>query len=176
MAVHTHGLTSELTRAETGTQAGVVVREGVVAGLLGAGSLAGFFLVIDLIEGRPLYTPSMLGTALFGGSADASALREVRPSFEMTLIFTWVHALVFAVLGVAGARLLQLAERNPNLGFGVLLLFILFQGGFTFATALFAQGVVDALGLPAVLVGNLLAAGAMGYYFWLRHPGIEIRP
>jgi len=36
--------------------------------------------------------------------------------------------------------------------------------------------VLKALTWPAVLVANLLAAAAMGAYFWLRHPALEVSP
>jgi len=57
-----------------------------------------------------------------------------------------------------------LAEHNPNLGFGVLLLFVLFEGGFLSAAMLFAEPVLHALAWQSVLIGNLLAALAMGGY------------
>ena len=40
------------------------LREGILAGLIGATSVAIWFLVIDVIGGRPLHTPSVLGEAL----------------------------------------------------------------------------------------------------------------
>ena len=44
-------------------------KEGFVAGLIGAATIAVWFLILDMIQGRPLYTPTVLGTALFRGSA-----------------------------------------------------------------------------------------------------------
>jgi hypothetical protein len=40
------------------------LREGFIAGLIGATSVAVWFLIVDLIAGRPLFTPSVLGEAL----------------------------------------------------------------------------------------------------------------
>ena len=49
----------------------------------------------------------------------------------MVLMFTWVHGMVFAALGGIGARLLAVAERSPHVAFGIILLFVIFEGCFT---------------------------------------------
>ena len=36
--------------------------------------------------------------------------------------------------------------------------------------------VLQALAWPAILVANLLAATAMGGFFWLRHPNLRVQP
>ena len=74
------------------------------------------------------------------------------------------------------SRLLALAERNLNLGFGILLLFVIFEFGFVGAAFIFAEPVLHALTWPAILIGNLLAAAAMAGYFWRRHPNLTIEP
>jgi hypothetical protein len=56
------------------------------------------------------------------------------------------------------------------------MLFVLFEFGFIAAAMLFAQPVLRALAWPAILVANLLAAAAMGGYFWLRHPNLRVQP
>jgi hypothetical protein len=44
------------------------------------------------------------------------------------------------------------------------------------AAMLFASPVLVALGWPAILVANLLAASTMAAYFFWRHPSLEVRP
>src|SRR5262249_56241902 len=44
-------------------------QEGLIAGLVGAATVALWFLIIDAIQGRPPYTPTVLGAALFGRAA-----------------------------------------------------------------------------------------------------------
>src|SRR5207249_9438798 len=44
-----------------------VLREGVVAGLIGAVVVAVWFLFFDLVRGRPFLTPGLLGGAVFRG-------------------------------------------------------------------------------------------------------------
>jgi hypothetical protein len=153
-----------------------VYREGLVAGLLGAATIALWFLVLDAIAGRPLHTPTLLGTALFRGGRGLEAPEMVPVSLEMVLLYTWVHALVFCVIGGVAARLLAVAERQPNAGFGILLLFVVLAFGFLVVTLVFAEPILQALTWPAILGGNLLAAVAMGVYFWRRHPDLEIFP
>jgi len=153
-----------------------VYAEGIRAGLVGAATIAVWFLALDTIKGRPLYTPTVLGTALFRGGAGLENPQALAPNFEMVLSFTWVHVLVFLLIGVAASRLLGLVERNPNFGFGVVLLFVFFEFGFLLASMVFAEPVLRALTWPEVLVGNLLAAAAMTAVFWRRHPRLAIRP
>lgn len=153
-----------------------VYAEGLLAGLVGAVVIAAWFFVLDLLQGRPLYTPTVLGTAFFHGS-QALGGGEIPPtSFETVVSFTWVHVLAFLLIGVAASRLLALAERNPSFGFGIVLFFVVFEFGFLGACMLFAEPVLRALAWPAVVVGNLFAAAAMGWVFWRRHPGLAIRP
>ncbi len=160
----------------TAAQRSNIYEEGIVAGLLGAATIAVWFFILDAIQGRPLYTPTVLGTALFRSRAGLTAVESIPPSFELILWFSWVHVLVFVVLGGAAAGLLRLAERDPNFGFGILLLLVVFMFGFIGVSLVFAEEVLHALAWPAILIGNLLAAGAMAWYFWRRHPQLTIWP
>jgi hypothetical protein len=153
-----------------------VYQEGIIAGILGALGVAVWFLVVDLVHGRPFYTPTLLGTALFGRGVWPATLESMPPSFEMVAMFTWVHLLAFAVVGVVAARLIAMAERHPSLGFGFVLLFVILEACFTAAVMIVAAPVLRALTWPAILVANMLAAAVMAGYFWLRHPTMAMRP
>jgi len=153
-----------------------VYQDGIVAGLLGAATIALWFLVLDSAAGRPLHTPTVLGTALFRRAAGLASPDSLAVSLEMVLMFTWVHAMVFAVLGGLASCLLALAERHSSAGFGVLLLFVVFLFGFIAVATIFAAPVLRILTWPAILVANLLAAGVMAAYFRRRHPHLIVRP
>ena len=153
-----------------------VYREGIVAGIFGAATIAVWFFVLDMFGGRPFYTPTVLGTMLFRHGVGLDQAQGLPISFEMVLVYTWVHGLVFCLIGGVASRLLALAERNLNLGFGILLLFVIFEFGFVGAAFIFAEPVLHALTWPAILIGNLLAAAAMAGYFWRRHPNLTIEP
>jgi hypothetical protein len=166
---------SVLPRSDT-EEISRLYREGIVAGVIGAATLAIWFLILDTINGRPLYTPTVLGTALFRRGAGLASPERLPISFEMVLLYSWVHGLVFAVIGGVASRLLQVAERNPNLGFGILLLFVVFEFGFLAVATLVEGRILQALAWQAILLGNLSAAAAMAGYFWRRHPHLTIRP
>jgi hypothetical protein len=151
-------------------------RQGIVAGVIGAATVAAWFFVIDLAAGRPLYTPSVLGTAIFRQGEGLQSPETLRISGELVFLFTWVHTLAFAAVGGLASRLLGLAERNPSMGFGLLLLFVFFEFAFVVASMLFAEDVLAALAWPAIAGGNLLAAAAMAAYFWRHHPNLRIEP
>src|SRR6059036_720629 len=175
MAAET-GLSS---RAVEGSETAAVMAlyaEGILAGVIGAATIALWFLALDGVKGRPFYTPTVLGTALFRGGTGLATPDALPIDFEMVLSFTWVHVLAFLIIGVGASRLLGLAERNPSFGFGIVLRFVVFEFGFLLACMLFAEPVLRALTWPEVLVGNLLAAAAMAAVFRRRHPQLAIRP
>ncbi len=151
-------------------------QEGIIAGLIGAATIAVWFLILDTVRGRPLYTPALLGSALFRRGEWLASPESLPMSFEMVVVYTWLHGLVFCVIGGVASRLLALAEQRPNLGFGIILLFVVFEFGFVGLGMAFAEPVLRALTWPAILIGNLLAAAAMAGYFWRRHPALTIRP
>jgi hypothetical protein len=151
-------------------------QEGMIAGVVGALTIAVWFLLLDTLWGRPLWTPTVLGTALFRGGAGLGTPDTLPVSLEMVLMFTWVHLLVFVALGGVVARLLDYVERHPSAGFGVLLLFVVFQFGFIVAATVLAPPVLRALSAWSILVGNLLAAAAVTAYFRWRHPDLHVSP
>jgi hypothetical protein len=176
MAARDHATSQAATGSPAAEVPTAVYAEGLLAGITGAATIALWFLLVDAVRGRPLFTPTVLGTALFRHGEGLGVPHTLPVDMEMVLTFTWVHVLAFLVIGVAASRLLGLAERNSNLGFGVVLLFVVFEFGFLLACTLFAETALQALAWPEVLVGNLLAAGAMAGVFWRRHPSLQIEP
>jgi hypothetical protein len=167
------GATADVSPVATLSDSSRIHQEGIIAGVIGAVTVAVWFLVLDVIAGRPLSTPALLGTALFHRG---TAVPLPGVSLEMVLMFTWVHGLVFVALGGVASWLLAQVERHPSFGFGVVMLFVIFQFGFMVIAMLFARPVLVALGWPAILGANLLAAATMATYFFWRHPALEVRP
>ena len=97
-----------------------IVREGLAAGLLGAAAVAIWFLLYDTAAGVPLRTPALLGSALFHGLRDPSALVIGWP---VVLEYTLVHGAAFVAFGWMAAALLALADREPRLLFVFIMLF-----------------------------------------------------
>ncbi len=138
---------------------GGVLREGVVAGLIGAAAVAVWFLAIDWIEGDPLRTPRLLGAGLLGQTSPVAAV----------LVYTVVHGLAFIVVGVIGALLVAGAERQPLFVFALVIFFTAFEVFFFGAIVIAARWVLDELAGWTVFVGNLLAAAGMLAYFFKGH-------
>jgi hypothetical protein len=142
-----------------------VMRQGLMVGLVGAVAVAVWFFLIDIVEGRPFFTPALLGSMVFWGVRDAA---DVVISFQTVAAYTVIHCLAFVVVGVIVSRLLSDAEKEPNL-LGVLLqLFIGLELGFHAISALLFTSISAEVAWFNVAIANLIAAGAMGYYFWLK--------
>lgn len=147
-----------------------IVREGLVAGVVGAAAVAVWFLVVDSALGRPLFTPGALGSALFLGATD---LEAVRITVWTVLGYTLVHLLAFATLGLVAAAIVWEAERTPALILGALLLFVAFEAFFLGLLAVVAEFLLGPMAWWTIAVGNLLAVVAMGYYLWRQHPALK---
>lgn len=176
MAAHS----STTDRAAVTPQSFVIAdhyKQGIVAGVVGAATIALWFFLVDLFSGRALfYTPNLLGTALFNRAEVLTRPDRLPISYETVLVYTWIHGLIFCAIGGVAAKLLSLAEQDINAGFGILLLFVIFEFGFVGAAMIFAEPVLHALTWSSVLIGNLLAAAAMAGYFWRQHVNLKISP
>jgi len=153
----------------------MVYLDGLIAGMIGAATIAIWFLFLDTVIRSPFYTPTVLGTALYLRPEDLASTERVQVSLKLTLMYTWVHGLAFIVLGEIAAYLLLFAAKKPNLRFGILLLFVILEFGFVSTAFVFAEPVLHELAWPTVMLGNLLAAAGMAVYFWLRHPNFIVR-
>ncbi|MCL7938247.1 MAG: hypothetical protein M8844_08800, partial [marine benthic group bacterium] len=147
-----------------------VVREGIIAGLIGATTVAIWFLIIDLVVGRALYTPGALGSAMLYGAAASDA---VIVSAGTVIGYSVYHFVAFIAIGIVVAALLALADRFPPLYFGMIVLFVVFETFVVFLAALLGEWILQQLAWWAIVVGNLLAAIAMGLYFSKRHPELR---
>jgi hypothetical protein len=142
-----------------------VLREGVVAGLIGAGVVAAWFLVIDTLEGQPLRTPALLGMHL---------LRQPSPNAAI-ISYTVVHVLAFVAFGIVGAALVAGAETAPVFLFGLVILFTCFEVFAFGAILIVAHSLLDELAGWTIFVGNLLAAAAMLACYFRLHRGLAHR-
>ena len=147
-----------------------VIREGLVAGLIGAVVVAIWFLAIDLIRGRVLYTPAALGSAIFLG---ARSTAEIQVSAAMVLAYTALHLAAFLGAGFVASALISEAEKNPPMLLGLVLLFVTFEVLFFGLIAIMASWLLDSIRSWTILAANLIAAGAMGAYLWHAHPKLK---
>jgi hypothetical protein len=152
---------SDMARRETS-----VLREGVVAGCIGAAVVAVWFLVFDIARGKPLLTPALLGALVFQGVNNPTGL-EI--SAGPILGYTVLHGLAFIAFGVVAASLMAASEREPALLIAVVILFACFEVFFLALQGALGQSIVGALVLWSVMIGNFVAAVAMLWYFLSRH-------
>ena len=143
-----------------------VLREGTIAGLLGAATVAVWFLVFDILRGRPFLTPALLGSAVFYGVKDPTGLD---PTLGPILGYTILHGLAFIAFGVVAATFIAVSEREPALFIAVIILFACFEMFFLGVLGAVGASMIGALVWWAILVGNMLAAIAMLWYFFIGH-------
>jgi hypothetical protein len=142
-----------------------LVREGITVGVLGALSVAVWFLMVDSVAGQPLQTPMSLGGALLGAGVSGTVA---------LLGYTVFHFGAFMAVGMLAAFSTRLAEQRPHVLALFLLLFFTFQAGFYGMTMvlevsrLFGQSM-----WLQIAAGNLLATSVMGTYLWRRHPALR---
>jgi putative oxidoreductase len=147
-----------------------MLKEGVIAGLIGAAVIAIWFGVLDVIGGHPFFTPATLGRGLLSVFGDLSPDQGI---LTFVLVYTVFHFAAFMFVGLVASLIVHLARQEPSILLGFAILFA--------ATEIGIYGLVAFLGewsplqrnawLP-IMVGNLLAAGAMGFYFYRTHKEI----
>ena len=140
-----------------------VVREGIVAGLIGAAVVALWFFVFDLVRGKPFITPTLLGSMVFFGVKTPTGLD---PAIGPILGYTILHGLAFIAFGVVAATMMAMSEREPTLFIGFVILFACFEVFFFGLLSVLGHAAQAALVWWSVLIGNLLASAAMIWYFF----------
>ena len=135
-------------------------------GALGGSVIALYFLIADAILGQALYTPSLLGTALFLDTT-TTVVRT-----DMVALFSIVHFVAFFALGGVASWLhltwKPLRHRMASLG---VVLFVLLTGALFLGDWLVMDGVVRALGVFEVLLANAITATAMAAFITRTLPG-----
>lgn len=145
-----------------------LLHDGVIAGLIGAAVIAVWFFIFDAGSGRPFFTPATLGHGLLDVLGKHSAQDD--SMVIHVLAYTVFHFAAFMLVGLATSLIVFLAKHEPSILFGFLVLFVAFELGFYGLVGLLHQATaLREFAWYQVLIGNLLAAGAMGYYFWRTH-------
>lgn len=147
-----------------------IVREGIVSGLIGAAVVAFWFLLFDLLRVQPFFTPGALGSALFLGATSTDA---VVVNAGTVIGYTLVHLGAFIATGLIAAAVMTHGEKVPSLLFGAGMLFVAFEAFFMGFIALVAEFLLGALAWWTILIGNMLATLAMGWYLWQKHPKVR---
>jgi len=142
------------------------LREGIVAGLIGAAIIAVWFLIYDAARGRPFRTPALLGAATFEGVRDPAL---VATGAHLVVPYTVLHGVVFAMIGVLIAYLIVSAQRQPSRLLVMFIALMCFEVSFLAIVTWLAHPVLNELGWWAILLGNALAATGMLVYLFVGH-------
>ena len=145
-----------------------LMREAVDAGFLGAVAVFLWFLFLDTVAGRPLWTPNRLGQAVLFGGATAPGL-----DYLAIVAYTSLSLAGLILLGVVIVGLVHIAIRQPTLLFALLLLFVMFEVFFLGATyAVLHRTALESVWWP-VLGANMVAVMVMGSSLRRRHRLID---
>jgi hypothetical protein len=149
-------------RAPRASRAADLAYSTFYGGALGGSAIAVFFLILDAVQGRPLFTPSLIGTAFFT-DADPAAVSGVR--VDMVAYFSLVHFVAFFALGgVASLLYLKWAAlRGRTLALAGVV-FALLTATLLAADWLVIPGAVATLGLVRVLAANAVTAWVMAAF------------
>jgi hypothetical protein len=148
-----------------------VARQGLKAGLVGAATVALWFLVFDLVQGVPLRTPAVLGRVI-GGALRGHPVTDpnaIAVTLAPVVGYTLIHLLAFAAVGLVAAFLVEAAEREPAMLLALLIFFGAFEVSFLALVVFLAQPLLGVLSWWAILIGNFLAAVSMLAYFFVWH-------
>lgn len=145
-----------------------LLREGVIAGVIGALAIAIWFFFVDLVNRHPLFTPETLGRAMLSifGPVPAGQSTAV-----LVFVYTLVHFAAFILVGLIAAMIVNAANREPSILLGFVVLFAAIEVGFYAFVGLLQQATpLGSLAWYNVMIGNLLAAATMGTYLLRAHP------
>jgi hypothetical protein len=147
-----------------------ILAEGSDVGIVGGLVVAAWFLILDVLAGQPLQTPSLLGQVVL--------FREVAPEthrlvFGAIVLYTAFHFLAFALLGMGLVALVHLGTRDPVSRYALLPVFLAFEVMFYGLLEVLSERTNELFPFWAVVVANTLAAVAMGYLLWIRHPQLR---
>src|SRR5260221_1341980 len=104
-----------------------IVRDGVIAGILGATAVAVWFVGVDVIYAHAFRTPTALGKGLlrlFGPPTDDSV-------FMLVAAYTVFHYVAFIAAGLLVSVIVHWAQTQPTVLAGALMRFVAVSNGFS---------------------------------------------
>lgn len=144
-----------------------IIIDGAIAGLLGAGVVALWFLIFDAARGQIFQTPVLLAATILHGSHP-----EGLSGIQLVLEYSVLHFAAFVITGIIGANLLEAAENEPALLVSLFVFLGAFEVFFIAVVMFLGPAVMHALTWWSIVVANLSATGVMLYYFLSRHPAL----
>lgn len=147
------------------------IREGVLAGFIGATVIAVWFAIIDIASGVPFHTPNLLGTGLLSILGKPPMMPDTVLSH--VALYTIFHYVAFSIVGIVIVNVVHQSARTPAILAGFLIAFVAFELGAIGFTTLLSESRLGGMAWYQIFIANLLAAGAMFFFLWRRHPGLR---
>jgi|RhiMetdeSRZDD1v2_1073273.scaffolds.fasta_scaffold387290_2 hypothetical protein len=143
------------------------IREGLIAGVLGATGVAVWFLIVDVIAGQPFFTPRVLGESV----KSIVAPDNFYSPFVIVALYTVFHYAVFILCGIVAVALVHGSAKQVAMLAGVTMLFVAFEVAFYGYVAMLQLATrLEGIAWYQVGAANLVAAALMGRYLWMKHP------
>jgi len=146
--------------------------QGLVTGVLGAGTVALWFLLLDVLGGRPFFTPAALGSLAFLGAASPA---DVQIAVGVVAAYTVLHVVAFVGVGVLLAWAVERIEQAPGFWLLALMAVIVLEGLFLGIAGSLGDWVLGAISWWAIGIGNVAAVASMGWWIWHSHPRLRLR-
>jgi hypothetical protein len=146
-----------------------IIPDGIMTGVIGAVIVAVWYFIVDTAGGQPLHTPNVLGKIFLRGDLEPSVGRIVP---QAVLVYTVIHFVSFALVGVGLTLLVHLAVRNTSLRMGVWLGLVIAFGLFAGETYMLGTASGERFSPWLVISGSVLGVLGMAGYLWRRQPGL----
>ena len=153
----------------------IIVRDGIVLGLIGYFSVVILYALFDFLAARGfLFTVDLLGRSVFRGLEDPSvlALPGRAPDLMAVSLFTALHLFLSLLIGFIVSILIEMSEEDPRKA--RLILFVLVSGFFVtiLGVGMLSEQIRMLLPWWTILLANILAVVISSIYLTKKHPGI----
>jgi hypothetical protein len=143
------------------------VYEAFYSAAIGGSIVALTFLGVDFVQTEPLFTPSLMGSVLFGG---ASAAEVAGVDMGAVAQYTVVHFASFGILGMIVAFAAREAELHSRHPLAVMVaVFVALELAFVVAAVTALPGVLERLSVGWVALANALAAAGIAVFITSAH-------
>ncbi|MGQ0701535.1 MAG: hypothetical protein ACT4PM_00200, partial [Gemmatimonadales bacterium] len=132
--------------------------------------VAVWFLITDVIQGRPLSTPSVLGQVILYGITTPEVYP---PQTGPVVAYTFLHVGAFVIFGIVLTELVHLAMSSPLVRFGLMIVAVCFEVFFVIMTFAVFSATRYLFPWWSVLAANTLSLAGMGLFLARRHPGLK---
>ena len=143
------------------------LREGLVAGVLGASSIVAWTLAVDALTDRTGVTAALLGAWIYDAMGGSFGGR----GFAVHVV-TWIVAVFVVVIAISvvTSYLYNKAEQKPSFILGLIAVVAVLELGLISATAMASQTpLFGSWAWLHGLIGNAIGAFVIGRYLWRHH-------